>query len=577
MSRRPLSKQRLTGENFLDRQYRQAVTTGRSSALVDTPSANFAIWGYGGVLAGLAVGLAFAMGMMNPTPNSGMSEMISTKDGGLYVAMPPIDPSTGEPDENADNRLHEVRNLASARLITGSPDSPTIVGTDELREYGRGPQVGIDGAPNNLATNPSDQGSYWGMCDWRDTRSNLSLTTSRNLTTTAVAGDVWAGGDVMTKSDAILVRPVDEQSQLYILFGNHKAKVDADDAAMMDALGIGAEQISNAQVVSRGTLNSIPASPDMLAPNLNRSGEVSSEVNEHSVGDVLRTSTADGSTRYYAVLDDGVQRISEVVAEILVNHGGSSSEVTGGEVADYAQTSSINMDSFPSSTPRVHTPASVCMAWKRAAGSNTPETRIIYSDTLPVRDSVNDQAVETLPLADGSRPVADRVVTAPGRGWFAQVTGNGERGADEHSQMMYVSDAGVRFDLLGGADDEGDDDVRSSLGFTDEPVMIPDGVARMLPKGPDLSREAALVETVGTSDDTPEAGADSEDSDAPEQTRQADPTQTQDTEPDPDEVDDLAEDLIEQYGTEESSASREPDSPESESEQPTETSEPEEP
>jgi type VII secretion protein EccB len=493
--------------------------------------------------------------------------MIQTKAGGMYVAVAPDDPDTGKPDKDADKVLHEVRNLASARLIAGKPDNPTTVGTDDLAAYTRGPQMGIDGAPNNLDTYPSDRGSYWGLCDWRDTRSNLSLTNSKNLTTTVVAGDLWSGGNVLSRTDGLLVRPADEQSTLYLVFGDRKAKIDPDDTAVLDALDIGSEDVGNAQVVSRGVLNSIPASPDMLAPNLNRSGETSTAVPERSVGDVLRTRSADGSDKFYAVLDAGVQSIPQVVADLLVNHGGSASSADS--VSGYPQDDEIDLTAFPNSTPKLHTPASVCMAWKRADGSNTPETRVLYADNLPVEKAANDQAVTTLPLADGSAPVADRVVTRPGRGWLAQVTGNGRSGADEKGQLMYVSDAGVRYDL--GVDKEsnssdsdkggssGVDATRKALGLTDAPVLIPDGVARMLPKGPDLSREAAMVETVGVSDAPAEAGAGKTDGE-PEQHRQAPATQTQDNgadavAPRESEVADRAREIAEEYGTSEAPSS----------------------
>jgi hypothetical protein len=90
-------------------------------------------------------------------------------------------------------------------------------------------------------------------------------------------------------------------------------------------------------------------------------------------------------------------------------------------------------------------------------------------------------------------------------------------------------------------------------------VLIPDGVARMLPKGPDLSREAAMVETVGVSDAPAEAGAGKTDGE-PEQHRQAPATQTQDNgadavAPRESEVADRAREIAEEYGTSEAPSS----------------------
>lgn len=561
MPRRPVMRSRLTGERHFDQRYVQAVTTGRSTSFSENPSPGLDLVGKGGMLVLGVCALAFVQSMMNPSPNTGDSEMMQTKSGGFYVAVSPVDPETGKPDNEQDKVLHQVRNLASARLITGKSDAPTTVSDTTLSEYTRGAQMGIDGAPNNLSNYSGDNGSYWGVCDWRDTRSNLSLTNSRNRVTTVVAGNVWSGGDVLNKSSAILVRPADEQSVLYLIFGDRRAKIDPDDTAILSALRIDDEDVRSAAVVSRGLLNSIPASPDLTAPKLADAGKVSTAVPGGSVGDVLRTSDASGNNRYLAVLNDGVQPVPEVVADILVNHGGNAREVDGPTVATYPQTAQLDLSMFPSAAPAMKDPASVCMAWKRGAGSNTSETRIIYGDALPVAESANDQAVDTLEVAEGSAEVADRVVTKPGRGWYAQVTGNGDS-ADEAGQRMYVGDDGVRYDLKADSGEDGStvDDVVSALGFSGSAVAIPDGVARLLPKGPDLSRSAAMVETVGRSDDAVEGAAPTSE-DAEVRTDDPAPSEEQDPSEMVDEsaVADRTRELIEEYGqTEEPSESGEP-------------------
>lgn len=196
----------------------------------------------------------------------------------------------------------------------------------------------------------------------------------------------------------------------------------------------------------------------------------------------------------YAVLDDGVQRISPLVADVLTAHGGSKVEVSDEEAASHPQRGVIDMDTFPNVAPKIIDPATTCMAWSRGAGSTKPSTRILYGDTLPVSNTAADQAVRTIEPADGSSEVADRFITRPGTGWFTRVTGNGDA-ADEESQVSYISDSGVRYDVK--PQDGEYAPVLEALGLGGDPTLIPDGVARLIPRGPDLDRDAAMVESVG--------------------------------------------------------------------------------
>lgn len=483
MARKPASKSQVSGEKFQNRQYTQAVITGNPTAVSEVSTASGKVGM--GVAAGAAlIGLSVLLSFMSPSPDHGDADLIRTKSGGLFVAVAP------EGDENGTKVLHEVRNLASARLITGSADDPTTVGNDVIGTYARGPLMGIEGAPNSLAAHSADEGSYWGVCDWRDTRATLSLTESANLQTTVVSGNIWSGGDVLDKSTGILVRPSDNQNELHLIFGNRVAKIDESDYAMIDALGITRGDIDKAAVVSRGLLNSITRSPALKAPTLGSNGQPSGEVSNSRVGDVL--SSPNGNL--YAVLDDGVQRISPLVADVLTAHGGSKVEVSDEEAASHPQRGVIDLDTFPNAAPSIIDPATTCMAWSRGAGSTKPSTRILYGDTLPVSNTAADQAVRTIEPSDGSSEVADRFITRPGTGWFTRVTGNGDA-ADEESQVSYISDSGVRYDVK---PQEGEyAPVLEALGLGGDPTLIPDGVARLIPKGPDLDREAAMVESVG--------------------------------------------------------------------------------
>ncbi|WP_409367863.1 type VII secretion protein EccB, partial [Mycolicibacterium insubricum] len=52
-----------------------------------------------------------------------------------------------------NDQLHPVLNLASARLIAGKPVSPKAVNARQLDKFGRGPLIGIPGAPERMVAN----------------------------------------------------------------------------------------------------------------------------------------------------------------------------------------------------------------------------------------------------------------------------------------------------------------------------------------------------------------------------------------------------------------------------------------
>ncbi|MCP5899191.1 type VII secretion protein EccB, partial [Klebsiella pneumoniae] len=74
-------------------------------------------------------------------------------------------------------------NLASARLIVGSPQTPKVVKDSSLNDKPRGQLMGILDAPENLAQR-KDTVAQWTVCDRHTDDSALSLTKTDVLSTT---------------------------------------------------------------------------------------------------------------------------------------------------------------------------------------------------------------------------------------------------------------------------------------------------------------------------------------------------------------------------------------------------------
>lgn len=489
--RQPVTKDQLTGHRHLAERSQLAVTTGKPNRLGKP------VWpghGAGIGVAILGIGIAFLMSKMNPSPDQGQSAIMATQSGGLYVTY---SAGPGEPE-----LLHPALNLASARLIAGSAEKPNVVKDDVLAEFNRGLPMGIPSAPANLEHHlTTDHDAGWGLCSYHDARANLSLTRADSLRTIAVAGsDAWEGGRELTDGRAMIVRPSDNLEARYLIFDTYRAELGATDYALHSALGIPQSAIDNAATISPGMLNAIESKPKIAVPTLKRHGEESSEVAGRRIGDVLTTTAADGQRRYHVVLDGGLQIVPITVAEILTVGGGNIIPVNDpAAIADVPQLGDIDVSAYPAAMPTIVDDAALCSIWSKprpsqpGQPSSAPSARkLLVADSLPIKQERTESLVTQID-GDG-REVVDQFTTAPGKGWYVRITGDG-RQSDAEGQIAFIDDTGIRYDVV--ADDQGDyTPVVGALGLTGLPTPIPDHVAGLLVKGPDLDARAALVQHV---------------------------------------------------------------------------------
>lgn len=484
MVRRRVSKLQVSGEVWHSQKYTQASVQGLPVSK-ETASGSAGIFLGGGLsLVAGACAIMFVVGMLDPAPEQGDAPIMATQAGGLYVQY--------------EDRLHPVTNLASARLITGSADKASVVDEDSLANFPRGNLMGIPSAPNSMAYRDDDSAS-WGVCDWQDKGASLSLTTSETLETTLVAGgDAWDTNSQTLDANtgnAIVVRPQSDPEKRWLLFGDRRAEINTEDFATQAALGLTAAHISNAITVSDGMLAAIPTLPVLTSPDLERTGEVSKTVPRYNIGDVLVTVDAASANVYYAVTDTGLQRVTRLVADLLINRGGMLyPNVTPKDVAVYQQSQEIDLSAYPEAAPRYHEPAATCFVWSKPVEGGVPATHIVFGNSVPVTTKLGSNAAPLLPSVRGSSPFADFFVTNPGKGWYVRVTDDGEN-ARTKGQVAYITDGGIWHNIMpiDGTDYE---TVVGALGLSGVPAPIPASIAELFPKGPDLDMNAALVEHV---------------------------------------------------------------------------------
>lgn len=439
-----------------------------------------------GLIAASAVcGGAFVMGIFLPQSDQGNAKIITTKSGAMYVEF--------------DGQLHQTTNLASARLIIDSAEVPKSVKDDALGSRPTGLLMGIPSAPNNLARR-TDETAQWTVCDKHTEAADLSLTMTDNLTTTLLAGtdSVSPAVTAQPANDAVVVKLANDPKQLWMVYKGMRSNIGVQDMATRSALGLTPDIAAKAIPISPGLFDAIPPAPALTTPYIADRGQVNPALPQLLTGDVIVTSGVDGVRNYHVALTGGVQPVSKLVADLLVNTGSKQiSTVDRPKLAGVPLVSVIDTARYPDVAPNFRRPHVLCMSWQRGVKDLRSTTTILTGESLPLTEK-NAAAVVSHLKPTGSIVQANATFSTPGKGWFVRVTGaTPESHAAE--QLIWIEDNGVRHflgpngqDLSASRDADGWP-VAKALGIGLDPTPIPWPVAKLYPQGSTLARDQALT------------------------------------------------------------------------------------
>lgn len=472
------TKTQISGYRMLVRRIEQAFTR-RDVRLLSSPfTAQTTAYSLGAVIGSLILLAGLVMSFIKPSPDRGDAAIVATQTGGRYVMY--------------DGALHPVTNLASARLITGRPDSIRTVKDAELSEYPRGLLMGIPGAPEEMVPR-TDEVSRWAVCSQYDPASELDLIPSSSTRTLLVAGDaeVVPGRDPLGDSEAVLVREVGgDTTRTWLLHGGFRSEVTFTATALTAALLIDRETVEQAMPVSAAFLDAVPLREPIRAPQLLRQGQSSTAAPQFEVGSVVSSTGVDGES-LFLVLDTGVQAIGAFGAQVLINSGAEMvSDVSAAKIAALPQVTTVEMDHWPATRPTLVAQDTVCFDWART-GQAAAINSVYALESVPLEAQAREQVVTLLP-GRGQTPQTDFFYTTAGKGWLVQVTGQSDQ-SSAREQLWWVGDNGVRYAITG---DSGSDPTETAamLGVAEAtPHLVPWSVLRLLPEGPSLSPAAAAV------------------------------------------------------------------------------------
>ncbi|WP_439029466.1 type VII secretion protein EccB [Gordonia terrae] len=476
MARQLTTKAQVNGYRFLIKRLEHALVRRDVRMLHDPMRSQLQALVVGTVLGLLVLGGCGIWGLIRPQGSVGDASIVVSKNSGsTYVLI--------------EDTLHPVLNLASARLITGSSESPTSVGDNKLKPYPRGPLLGIPGAPASLPGSTHSGTSTWTVCDSSTVSAN---TTSESIEQTVIADAPHLDDSVglARPADAALVTDGAETFLVYQLFrddawGPVRASVDTSSAPVLRALGL--DGVAPRRMTA-GLLNTFPLVDPLEVPTIPGAGQPGA-VEGSTVGSVVKSVGVDDTPTYHLVLREGVQEISAPTAEILrlADSDGAApvTTVPPGRLAALENVRTVPVADFPELSPSllsVGDDPTLCRTWTRGGGEPRAQTTLLTGRGLPLDD---DAVPVRLTSADGAGPGLDAVYVPPGSGEYLQVTGD-EPTSSRTESLFYVNDSGVRFGVP-------DFETGGVLGLGDSPARAPWSVVSLLAPGPTLSRDAALV------------------------------------------------------------------------------------
>ncbi|BAX90648.1 type VII secretion protein EccB [Mycobacterium shigaense] len=479
-----VTRHQVTGWRFVMRRIASGIALHDTRMLVDPlrTQSRAVLMGVLLVVTGLAG--CFVFSLIRPNGQAGNNAVLADREtAALYVRV--------------GDALHPVLNLTSARLVVGKPVNPTTVKSTELDRFPRGNLIGIPGAPERMVQNTS-RDANWTVCD-TISEAAPGGHAAHSTGITVIAGPPDTHGARATNLGAAQGILVDNANSTWLLWDGKRSQIDLADRAVTNALGLGAD-VPAPRPVAPGLFNAIPESPALTAPAIPNAGAAPAFAAPGPIGSVLVSygldRSASDAVRYYAVLPDGLQPISPVLAAILRNTNSYGLDqpprVGADQVAKLPVSRLLDTAGYPDQSLSLVDAAKnpvACAYWTKPAGAASSSLSLLSGSAVPVPD-----AVRTLDLVGAGGGVATRVALAPGTGYFAQTVGGGPTSPGVGS-LFWISDTGVRYGIDTESDSSGAGRSKAveALGLNPPAVPIPWSILSLFASGPTLSRADALL------------------------------------------------------------------------------------
>ncbi|OBG77320.1 MULTISPECIES: type VII secretion protein EccB [unclassified Mycobacterium] len=493
-----VTRHQVSGWRFVMRRIASGIALHDTRMLVDPLRTQSRAVLMGVVLLVTALGGCFVFSLIRPNGTAGSNAVLADRDtAALYVRV--------------GDDLHPVLNLTSARLIVGHPVNPTTVKSTELDRFPRGNLIGIPGAPERMVQNPG-RDANWTVCDSIGGTAHAVHSTG----VTVIGGRPDSSGaraaDLGSRQAILVQSPGDDKGPIsWLLWDGRRSQINLTDHAVTTALGLGQNnsEVPPPRPIALGLFNAIPEGPALTAPGIPNAGAPAPFAVPAPIGAVVVSygldQSSSGAPRYFAVLPDGLQPISPVLAAILRNtnsYGLDQPPRLGADaVAKLPVSRLLDTSRYPDQQVTLVDAAKdpvACAHWSKAAGAATSSLNLLAGSALPVPESIHTVDL----VGGGAAATATRVALPPGTGYFTQVAGGGA-GAPGAGSLFWVSDTGVRYGIDNEAENAatGHGKTVEALGLSGSPLPVPWSVLSLFAAGPTLSRADALLAHDGLTPD----------------------------------------------------------------------------
>lgn len=320
----------VTGWRFVMRRIASGVALHDARMLVDPLRTQSRAFGMGAVIVVTGLVGCFVFSLLRPSGIAGTDPILADRStAALYVRV-------------GDN-LHPVLNLTSARLIAGKAADPTMVKSTQLDKFPRGNLIGIPGAPERMVQAKATDAA-WAVCE-------AGQTSTDNRSVTVIAGPLDTDGDKAADLPRDRAAVVSSEAGTWLLWDGKRSALNLGDVAVTSALGFTAPPA--VRPVTTRLLNAIPEAPALVIPAIAGAGAPTSYPLPVAapIGSVLVSYSTDNTPVHYAVLTDGVQQISPVIASALRNANSYGLEqpprLTADQIAHLPTSSAIDTRVFP--------------------------------------------------------------------------------------------------------------------------------------------------------------------------------------------------------------------------------------
>jgi type VII secretion protein EccB len=463
-----------SGHLFYNRRLRAAITRFSVRMKHDDRKQQAAV-ALSMVFVLIGVGWMALLHVMKPAGLVGQSAIIGNRDTGAIYAK-------------INGRLHPALNLTSARLAIGSASAPAWVKASEIAKYPTGPMIGIPGVPDSLTVTPNSV-SAWSVCDTAPTRGS-----GTPPLVTSIAGELSTAGRAapMEPSQAVLVT---HKSATYVVWRGQRSQIDPTDRSVTFNLGLDPGATYPIEI-SNALFDAMPATEPLVVPAIPALGTPSTWLPGSTVGSVLETRDSNGVvTGFYALLPDGVQKITSFVADLLrtalAQASASPTLISPDKLIHIPAVEMLDVGYYPSGKMNfIDTSVNpvTCVAWQKESTDPQATITVFSGRGLPVPISMDPRLVRL--VRDDRQPEsveADQALVLPGAANFVATT-SGVAASGSRESLYWLAPQGVRFGV------QWDNRTLQSLGLDPgSAVQAPWPIVRTFAAGPAISRDSALL------------------------------------------------------------------------------------